>query len=129
MQLPLPELAAGMAELARVLQQLDEAALLLGKGAEDGGGRCAGNCGIRHASILHTTWSKGPEKKGRLAPPLENFAGPKTCWPGRLFVARSKLLRKEARLCLFLSRSSRRRIFPTGVLGRSVRNSTTLGCL
>ena len=29
----------------------------------------------------------------------------------------------------FLSRSSRRRILPTGVLGMSARNSTTLGCL
>jgi hypothetical protein len=29
----------------------------------------------------------------------------------------------------FLSRSSRRRILPTGVLGSSVRNSTILGCL
>ena len=29
----------------------------------------------------------------------------------------------------FLSRSSRRRILPTGVLGSSVRNSTTRGCL
>ncbi|GEM_PF-6611216 len=29
----------------------------------------------------------------------------------------------------FLSRSSRRRILPTGVFGNSVRNSITLGCL
>ena len=29
----------------------------------------------------------------------------------------------------FLSRSSRRKILPTAVLGSSVRNSTTLGCL
>jgi hypothetical protein len=29
----------------------------------------------------------------------------------------------------YLSRNSRRRIFPTGVFGNSVRNSTTLGCL
>src|SRR5687767_12455684 len=35
----------------------------------------------------------------------------------------------EELFAYFLSRSSLRRILPTGVLGRSVRNSITLGCL
>ena len=46
---------------------------------------------------------------------------------------RSALWRKECATAsasaYFLSRSSRRRILPTGVLGSSVRNSITLGCL
>jgi hypothetical protein len=35
----------------------------------------------------------------------------------------------QAGCAYFLSRSSRRKILPTGDLGRSARNSTTLGCL
>ena len=42
---------------------------------------------------------------------------------------KGRLTQANAKRNYFLSRNSRRRIFPTGVFGRSVRNSITRGCL
>ena len=111
-QLAVPEIAPGMNCFLGLVQQVDQALLLFLQGAEDGSD---GVCG-RHERILPLPAIK-----------TENPVAKKKA-------ACAAFVRKPLRAPLnrddyFLSRNSRRKILPTGVLGRSVRNSTTLGCL
>ena len=113
-QLATPEGTSRVHRTLRVGQVLDQGALLLGQSAQDGGGH---GRSLRH---WHSRRGRTP-RKGRPAalaspsfPAKPREGGSRTAAQGDAH---------------FLSRSSRRRILPTGVLGSSVRNSTTRGCL